>query len=103
MTSTFALTADSPTTSPGPMKNLRDKEADSFHTVLATILTTGLRDALDAGDHPRAIMFINRGFAEGTPQLGCELLRHAMTVVGTARTWTVQLTPLAHASRNPRP
>ncbi|MEE6262785.1 hypothetical protein [Plantactinospora sonchi] len=75
-------------------KTLREKGADSFHAVLAGVLAAGLEDALQAGDHARAISLINRGFAEGSPQLGCDLLCRAMTVVGTARTWTVQLAPL---------
>ena len=80
-----------------PTRTLRERGADSFHTVLASVLTAGLDDALEAGDHPRAISFINRGFAEGTPQLGCDLLRRAMAVVGAARTWTVQLAPVNDA------
>jgi hypothetical protein len=79
-----------------PVKTLREKGADSFHAALAAVLTAGLDDALEAGDHPRAISFINRGFAEGTPQLGCELLCRAIAVVGAARTWTVQLAPLTY-------
>lgn len=78
-----------------PAKTLRDKGAASFHAALAAVLTAGLDDALEAGDHPRAVSFINRGFAEGNPQLGCDLLCRAMAKVGTARTWTVQLAPLA--------
>jgi hypothetical protein len=74
-------------------KTLREKGADSFHAALAAVLTAGLEDALAAGDHPRAISFINRGFAEGTPQLGCAMLCRAIEVVGAARTWTVQLAP----------
>lgn len=81
-----------------PAKTLRQKGADSFHAALAGVLTAGLEDALEAGDHPRAISFINRGFAEGSPQLGCELLSRAITVVGAARTWTVQLAPLTRVS-----
>ena len=77
-----------------PTKTLREKGADSFHAALAGVLAAGLEAALEAGDHPRAISFINRGFAEGTPQLGCDLLCRAITVVGAARTWTVQLAPL---------
>jgi hypothetical protein len=77
-----------------PAKTLREKGADSFHAALAAVLTAGLEDALEADDHARAISFINRGFAEGTPQLGCDLLCRAISVVGTARTWTVQLAPL---------
>jgi hypothetical protein len=79
-----------------PTKTLREKGADSFHAALAAVLTAGLEAALEAGDHPRAISFINRGFAEGTPQLGCDLLCRAMAAVGAARTWTVQLAPLNH-------
>jgi hypothetical protein len=77
-------------------KTLREKGADSFHAALAGILANGLEDALAAGDHPRAVSFINRGFAEGSPELGCELLCRAMAVVGTARTWTVQMAPQTH-------
>jgi hypothetical protein len=76
-----------------PAKTLRQKGADSFHAALAAILTAGLENALEAGDHQKAINFINRGFAEGSPQLGCDLLCRAIAVVGTARTWTVQLAP----------
>ncbi|GAA2660337.1 hypothetical protein [Paractinoplanes durhamensis] len=74
-------------------KTLREKGADSFHAVLGTVLTAALDAALEAGDHPKAITIINRGFAEGTPQLGCALLCRAIEVVGAARTWTVQLAP----------
>ncbi|MGX6601466.1 hypothetical protein ACWKSP_04905 [Micromonosporaceae bacterium Da 78-11] len=77
-----------------PVKTLREKGADSFHAALAAVLAAGLDAALEAGDHPKAINFINRGFAEGSPQIGCDLLCRAITVVGAARTWTVQLTPL---------
>src|SRR4051812_35662428 len=77
-----------------PVKTLRQKGADSFHAALAAVLTAGLDSALEAGDHEKAISFINRGFAEGTPQLGCDLLCRAIVVVGAARTWTVQLAPL---------
>jgi hypothetical protein len=82
-----------------PAKTLREKGVDSFHAALAALLTAGLEDALDAGDHPRAVSFINRGFAEGSAQLGCELLCRAIAVVGTARTWTVQIAPLAHVQQ----
>jgi hypothetical protein len=85
-----------PTTLRKPLKTPREKEADSFHAALAAVLTSGLDDALAAGDHPRAISFINRGFAEGDPQLGCDLLCRAIEVVGPARTWTVQIAPLTH-------
>jgi hypothetical protein len=89
-----------PTVTPSPLraptKTLREKGADSFHAALAAVLASGLEEALDAGDHPRAISFINRGFAEGSPQLGCDLLCRAIAVVGTARTWTVQLAPQRH-------
>jgi hypothetical protein len=77
-----------------PRKTLREKGAESFNAALAAALTNGLSSALEAGDHTRAVNLINRGFAEGTPQLGCDLLRQAMTAVGGARTWTVQLAPL---------
>jgi hypothetical protein len=95
MTSVFAPPTDGPSTSRAPTKNLREREADRFHAALAAVLATGLADALDAGDFPRAISFINRGLAEGTPQLGCDLLHQAMTAVGGARTWTVQIAPQA--------
>ena len=86
-----------------PVKTLREKGEDSFHAALAAILTAGLEAALEAGDHPRAIRFINRGFAEGRPQLGCDLLCRAIAVVGTARTWTVQLAPLTRVPQQPAP
>lgn len=82
-----------------PTKTLREKGADSFHAALAAALTAGLEDALEAGDHPRAISFINRGFAEGSPQLGCDLLCRAIAVVGTTRTWTVQMRPAPQGDR----
>jgi hypothetical protein len=94
MTFVSAPPTAAPATFGEPVKTLRQRGADSFHAALAAVLTAGLDDALQAGDHPRAITFINRGFAEGTPQLGCDLLCRAMTVVGAARTWTVQLAPL---------
>jgi hypothetical protein len=86
---TFVLT---PTTLPA--KTLREKGADSFNAALAGVLAAGLEDALQTGDYDRAIILINRGFAEGTPQLGCDLLCRAIAVVGATRTWTVQLAPL---------
>jgi hypothetical protein len=86
-----------------PAKTLREKGADSFHAALASVLTTALDDALEAGDHPRAISLINRGFAEGTPQVGCDLLCRAITVVGAARTWTVQLAPLNQVRQRSAP
>ena len=76
-----------------PRKTLRQRGADSFHAALAAVLSTALEDALEQGDHARAVALVNRGFAEGSPQLGCELLCRAMTVVGAARTWTVQMRP----------
>jgi hypothetical protein len=82
-----------PATVTAPTKTLRQKGAESFHAALAAVLAAGLEDALQAGDHPRAVNLINRGFAEGTPQLGCDLLCRAIAVVGAARTWTVQLAP----------
>jgi hypothetical protein len=88
-----APTAVTASTLRAPTKTLREKGADSFHAALAAVLTAGLDAALEAGDYPRAISFINRGFAEGTPQLGCDLLCRAIAVVGAARTWTVQLAP----------
>jgi hypothetical protein len=95
---TLALTppAVTPSSLRKPVKTLREKGADSFHAALAAVLTAGLDDALESGDHPRAVSFINRGFAEGSPQLGCDLLCRAISVVGAARTWTVQLAPLTH-------
>ena len=91
MTSVFARQPAAPLT-----KTLREREAERFRDVLAAVLTAGLEDALAAGDHPRAVGLINRGFAEGSPQLGCDLLCRAIAVVGAARTWTVQIAPLAH-------
>jgi len=76
-----------------PFKTPREKEADSFQAVLASVLGAGLEDALAEGDHARAVSLINRGFAEGDPQLGCDLLCRAIEVVGPARTWTVQIAP----------
>jgi hypothetical protein len=86
-----------------PPKTLREKGADSFHAVLAGLLTAGLVEALEAGDHDKAINFINRGFAEGSPQLGCELLCRAIESVGAARTWTVQLAPLTRVPQRTAP
>jgi hypothetical protein len=86
-----------------PPKTLREKGADSFHAALAGVLAAGLDAALEAGDHPKAVSFINRGFAEGTPQLGCDLLCRAIAVVGAARTWTVQLAPLTHVRQRSAP
>jgi hypothetical protein len=86
-----------------PPKTLREKGADSFHAALAAVLAAGLDAALEAGDHPKAVSFINRGFAEGTPQLGCDLLCRAIAVVGAARTWTVQLAPLTHVRQRSAP
>ncbi len=81
--------------------NLRDRGAANFHAVLARVLTTALEDALAAGDHAKAISLINRAFAEGTPQMGCELLCRASEAVGAARTWTVQLAPLNRPRQRP--
>jgi len=86
-----------------PVKTLREKAAHSFNAALAAVLVAGLEEALAAGDHPRAINLINRGFAEGSPQLGCDLLCRAMAVVGTARTWTVQLAPLTKVETRSAP
>jgi len=94
MTFVFSPPTVTPSTLREPVKTLREKGADSFHAALGAILAAGLEDALAAGDHPKAISFINRGFAEGNPQMGCDLLCRAIAVVGTARTWTVQLAPL---------
>lgn len=93
MTFVSTPTTDAPSRLRTPTKTLREKGADSFHAALSAVLTAGLEAALEAGDHPRAISFINRGFAEGSPQLGCDLLCRAITAVGAARTWTVQLSP----------
>lgn len=95
MTSVFAPRTDGPSTSREPTKNLREREADRYLAALAGVLATGLADALEAEDYPRAISLINRGLAEGTPELGCDLLRQAMTTVGGSRTWTVQIAPQA--------
>jgi hypothetical protein len=96
---TFAPPTIAPSRLREPVKTLREKGADSFHAALAAVLAAGLEAALEAGDHPKAISFINRGFAEGSPQLGCDLLCRAITVVGAARTWTVQLAPLNRVPR----
>jgi len=88
---------------PEPTKTPREKQADGFQAALAAVLTAGLTSALEAGDHPRAISFINRGFAEGSPRLGCDLLCQAIAAVGAARTWTVQLAPLAHVPQRAVP
>ena len=82
-------------------KTLREKEAESFHAALAGLLSAGLEEALTAGDHAKAVGFVNRGFAEGNPRLGCELLCRAMAVVGASRTWTVQIAPLSQVRRLP--
>ena len=103
MTYASAPPTVAPSRSRVPVKTLREKGEDSFHAALATILTAGLEAALEAGDHPRAISFINRGFAEGRPQLGCDLLCRAIAVVGAARTWTVQLAPLARVPQQSGP
>ena len=81
-----------------PVRNLRERGADSFHAALAAVLAAGLEAALEAGDHAKAVNLINRGFAESTPQVGCDLLRRAIEVVGAARTWTVQIAPLNQRS-----
>jgi hypothetical protein len=94
MTFASALPTIAPSTLREPVKTLREKGADSFHAALAAVLTAGLENALQAGDHPRAVSFINRGFAEGSPQMGCDLLCRAIAVVGAARTWTVQIAPV---------
>ncbi|WP_433824375.1 hypothetical protein ACQP2E_19685 [Actinoplanes sp. CA-015351] len=96
------------TATPSPLrqpakKTLRERGADSFHAALAAVLTAGLEEALATGDHVKAVNFINRGFAEGTPELGCEMLCRAIAVVGTARTWTVQLAPLNVRQRTAAP
>jgi len=76
-------------------KTMRQRSADGFHAALASVLTAALEAALDEGDHPRAVALVNRGFAEGSPQLGCDLLCRAMAAVGAARTWSVQMAPPA--------
>ena len=86
-----------------PVKTLREKSADSFQAALAAVLVTGLEEALLAGDHPRAVALINRGFAEGSPQLGCDLLCRAIAAVGAARTWTVQLAPPSRVGQRSAP
>ncbi len=103
MTSALAPPPIAASTLREPTKTLREKGADSFHAALAAVLTAGLEDALEAGDHPRAISFINRGFAEGSPQLGCDLLCRAIAVVGPARTWTVQIAPLTRVPQQCTP
>jgi hypothetical protein len=86
-----------------PTKSPLEKEAHGFQAALAVALANGLAGALEAGDHPRAVSFINRGFAEGSPQLGCDLLCQAIAVVGPSRTWTVQIAPLARVPQRPAP
>ncbi|MEV0900974.1 hypothetical protein [Actinoplanes sp. NPDC049802] len=82
-----------------PAKTLREKREASFHAALSAVLAAGLEEALEAGDHPRVVNLVNRGFAEGNAQIGCALLCRAMESVGTARTWTVQLAPLAQVQQ----
>ena len=94
MTFVSAPPTVAPPRSREPVKTLRQKGADSFHAALAAVLTAGLDSALEAGDHPKAVSFINRGFAEGSPQMGCDLLCRAIAIVGAARTWTVQISPV---------
>jgi hypothetical protein len=94
---TFVLAPPSvPSTVREPVKTLRQKGADSFHAALAAVLTAALERALEAGDHPTAVSLINRGFAEGSPQVGCDLLCRAIEIVGAARTWTVQISPVTN-------
>jgi hypothetical protein len=95
MTFALAPAQTGPSTIREPFKTLRERETDRFHAALGRVLSAGLAAALEAEDHPRAVSIINRGFAEGTPQLGCDLLCQAIAVVGAARTWTVQIAPLA--------
>jgi hypothetical protein len=101
---TFVL---APPTAPSPLrepvKTLREKGADSFHAALAAVLTAGLENALEAADHQRAVNFINRGFAEGSPQIGCDLLCRAIAIVGAARTWTVQIAPVTSVPQRSAP
>ncbi len=82
-----------------PVKNLRERGADSFHAALSAVLWTAIMAALEADDHPRVVVLINRAFAEGTPEMGCELLRKTMLAVGGTRTWTVQMAPRAGTPR----
>jgi hypothetical protein len=103
MTFVFAPPTATSSTLREPAKTLREKGADGFHAALAAVLAAGLEDALEAGDHPRAVSFINRGFAEGSPQLGCDLLCRAIAVVGAARTWTVQIAPQTHVRQRSAP
>jgi hypothetical protein len=101
---TFVLApAAVPSTLREPVKTLREKGTDSFHAALAAVLTAGLENALEAGDHPRAVSFINRGFAEGSPQMGCDLLCRAIAIVGAARTWTVQIAPVTRVPQRSAP
>ncbi|HLL69769.1 MAG TPA: hypothetical protein VK453_29245 [Micromonosporaceae bacterium] len=88
---------------PEPARTPREKEVDGFNTVLATILANQLTAALAADDHPRAVGLINRGFAEGSPQMGCALLCQAIAIVGSGRTWTVQIAPLSDRAPKARP
>jgi hypothetical protein len=103
MTSVSAPPTTSLPASREPVKNLREREADRYHAVLSTILASGLAEALAEGDHAKAVGFINRGLAEGSPQLGCDLLRQAMDTVGGARTWTVQIAPAPRSDRGGSP
>jgi hypothetical protein len=103
MTPVSAPPTIAPSRSREPVKTLREKKADNFHAALASVLSAGLEDALEAGDHPRAVSFINRAFAEGSPQMGCDLLCRAISVVGAARTWTVQIAPLTRVPQRCAP
>ena len=84
-----------------PAKSPREKEADGYHAALARVLANGLAESLEAGDQARAVSFINRGFAEGSPQMGCDLLCQAIAIVGPGRTWTVQIAPLSSVATKP--
>ncbi|MDI6105856.1 hypothetical protein QLQ12_45525 [Actinoplanes sp. NEAU-A12] len=103
MTSASATPTITPFSWREPTKTLREKATDRFHAALAGVLAAGIEDALAAGDHARAVSLINRGFAEGSPELGCELLYQAIAVVGAARTWTVQIAPQTQVPHRPRP
>jgi hypothetical protein len=78
-----------------PIKTPREKSAESYSAALAGVLFKGLAESLAAGDQDKAVSFINRGFAEGSPRLGCDLLCEAIAIVGPGRTWTAQLAPLS--------
>lgn len=97
---TFTRSTDSPSTAPETSRTPRARESDGFNAALAAVLAKGMTEALLAEDHPKAVSFINRGFAEGSPQLGCDLLCQAIAIVGPSRTWTVQIAPLRVDTRS---